>query len=340
MDAVSDNAPTPVEQPERAGEPGGSGPRVVVGVDGSSGARAALVRALTEAARRGAVLDVVAAVPAPLVWTGGVPLEVPDVEAIRVDTERRAQELVEAVRGDDSMAAVPGAVGVEVHVRAADGRPVPVLLAAAEGADLLVVGSRGRGGMRSALLGSVALHCVSHAPCPVLVVHEGAPTSQPRVVVGVDGSEGSRAVVGAALDEAVRVGADAEVIACYEPPDYWSDLDTVVPPAVVKMRDGLLRQTEELVRGIVAERAEDPAVPAVRIDVVEGAAGDVLVERSRDAALLVVGSRGRGAVRGLVLGSVSLHCAMHAAVPVLVLRPHPARASVVRPRSERTLADR
>jgi nucleotide-binding universal stress UspA family protein len=313
----------------------------VVGVDGSPGARAALVHAFTQATRRGSVLDVVAAfLPIP-VWTGGVPLDVPDVEAIRADTERRAHELVEEVWGHEALAADAGVAAVDVRVLAAEGRPVPVLLAAAEGADLLVVGSRGRGDVRSALLGSVALHCVSHAPCPVIVVHGDASASQPpRVVVGVDGSETSRAVLVAGLDEAARSGSDVEVVACYVLADYWTDYGTALTPTGEQIRDDLLRQVEELVRGVVDERAEDPAVPAVRIHAAEGAAGDVLVDRSRDAALLVVGSRGRGALRGLLLGSVSLHCAVHAAGPVRVVRPHRARSSVEGPRPERVLADR
>jgi nucleotide-binding universal stress UspA family protein len=66
-------------------------PRVVVGVDGSPGSRAALIHALTTATQRGAVLEVVSCYPVNLVWTGGLPLEVTDTEAIRADTESRAR---------------------------------------------------------------------------------------------------------------------------------------------------------------------------------------------------------------------------------------------------------
>jgi nucleotide-binding universal stress UspA family protein len=175
----------------------------------------------------------------------------------------------------------------------------------------------------------------------VLVVHGDGSTSQPpRVVVGVDGSEISRAVLVAALDEAARSGSDVDVVACYVLADSWTDYGTALTPTAEQIRDDLLRSTEELVREVVAERAEDSVVPAVLIHAVEGAAGDVLVERSRDAGLLVVGSRGRGALRGLLLGSVSLHCAMHAAGPVLVVRPHRARSSGTGQPPERSLADR
>ena len=179
-------------------------PRVVVGVDGSPGSRAALGTGLEEARRRRARLDVVASFPIPLVWTGG-PVDVPDVEVVRRDTERRIRAFVDEVRGG-----LP-ATDVPVELVAVVGPPVATLVHAAEGADLLVVGSRGRGALRSALLGSVALHCLGSAPCPVLVVHatlRDVPTT-PRVVVGVDGSEVSRAALAAALTEALSLGASA-----------------------------------------------------------------------------------------------------------------------------------
>jgi nucleotide-binding universal stress UspA family protein len=336
MDDVSGTGTT--EEPGPSADRGR--PRVVVGVDGSPGARTALVLALDEAARRGADLDVVAAYPVTLVWTGGTPLDVPDVDAVRADTERRAQELLDEVVRDEFPAGVPGPA-VDARVLAAEGRPVPVLLSAAEGADLLVLGSRGRGGMRSALLGSVALHCLSHAPCPVLIAHGGAPGGRTaRVVVGSDGSAGSRAAVVAAIDEAVRSGADLEVVACYRAADYWTDLGTVVVPPVEDIRDDVRHHTEELVTAILAARSESDGVPPVRTRVVDGAAGDELVELARGASLLVVGSHGHGAMRGLLLGSVALHCALHAVAPVLVVRPRPTRTRVVEPRSERVLADR
>lgn len=326
---------------QQAGPSGHRGrPRVVVGVDGSPGARTALVLALREAARRGAVLDVVAAYPVTLVWTSGVPLDVPNRDAVRDDTERRAQELVDEVVRSEFPAGVPGSA-VDVRVVAAEGRPVPVLVSAAEGADLLVVGSRGRGGMRSALLGSVALHCLSHAPCPVLIAHGAAPGGRTeRIVVGSDGSAGSRAAVAVAIDEAVRSGAELEVVASYRMADHWTDLGTVVVPPVEEIRDDVRHHTEALVAAVLGERSQSDGVPTVRTRVVDGAAGEELVELSREADLLVVGSHGHGAMRGLLLGSVALHCALHATASVLVVRPRAVRALETEPRSERVLADR
>src|SRR3954451_20770278 len=161
-------------------------PRVVVGVDGSECSRAALVYALTAAARRGADLQVIAAFSIQPVWTGGDPLDSPNVQAIRASTESRARALFEEVRQDPAITAVPGAAQVGAEVLASVGAAAQVLVNASLGADLLVLGTRGRGAVRSAVLGSVALHCVTHAACPVAVVHprQEAAERTRRVIVG------------------------------------------------------------------------------------------------------------------------------------------------------------
>lgn len=341
MDAVTGTGSRVSDQPGGTGRGDSSGPRVVVGVDGSAGSRAAMAEALVDAVRRGAALDVLAASPVTLMWAGGAPLDIPDTEAIRADTGRRAEELVDQVRREKSVAAIPGVGDVDIRVIAAEGRPVRVLLDAAKGADLLVVGSRGRGDVRSALLGSVALHCVTHAPCPVVVVHPGATTSQPpRVVVGVDGSAGSRAAVVAAIDEAARSGAELEVVVAYVPADHWTDMTSVIVPTVEQIRADVRHRAEEMIEGVLAGRADVGAVPAVRVHLFEGAAGEALVERARGAQLLVVGSHGRGAVRGLLLGSVALHCAMHAPGRVMVVHPQRHPSAVAQPQPESAMAER
>jgi nucleotide-binding universal stress UspA family protein len=248
MDPGTDSGSGPIHH-------GGGRPRVVVGVDGSPGSRAALVHAFTAAAQRGAELDVVSSYHVTLVWTGGSPLEVPGTEAIGVDTESRAGALVDDVRRDLSTIGSPGVDAVDVRLVVSQGHAVAELLKRSEHADLLVVGSRGRGAMRSALLGSVALHCATHAPCPVVVVHpmsSVAPSA--RVVVGVDGSAGSRAALVAALQEAGRTGAEVEVVATYFPTDSWTDATLVLVQSVEAIRADLQRRTEELVGTCCASR--------------------------------------------------------------------------------------
>jgi nucleotide-binding universal stress UspA family protein len=186
----------------------------------------------------------------------------------------------------------------------------------AEGATLLVVGSRGRGGVRSTLLGSVALHCSTHATCPVVVVHPNAGTDSPRrVVVGVDGSPASRAALEHAVVAAGETGAEVEAVAAYHLPNYWSDLYVVLAETVQELQDAARRRAEDLVSEVVRDERRVP----VRVVTVEGPAGEVLVERAKGAQLLVVGSRSRSRLPGMVLGSAALHGVVHAGCPVMVV---------------------
>jgi nucleotide-binding universal stress UspA family protein len=316
--------------------------RVVVGIDGSPGSRAALVQAYFAAARRGADLEVVAGYTMELYWFGGAPVDVPDVGIVRDDTRRRARAQWDEVQAEVAGSAVPGVRDVDSELVVAQGAPAHLLVEQARGADLLVVGSRGRGAARSVLLGSVALHCATHAPCPVLVVHgdaAGVP-EPPKVVVGVDGSDAARAALAAAIEEAASRGADLDVVVSYQITDYWTDLGSVVVPSVEQIHARLRDGAEDLVRGVLAERPDGAATPHIRTVVGEGPAGEVLTRAGRTAHVLVVGSRGHGAFRGLLLGSIALHCAMHAPCPVLVVHPRRGRAAVPEARSEGALADR
>ena len=198
--------------------------------------------------------------------------------------------------------------------------------------------------MRSVLLGSVALHCVTHAACPVVVVHSSAVDTRPsaRVLVGVDGSSSSGAALAMALDEAVRMGAEVQVVATFVEADCWTDLDDIVIPGPEQMRSELEQRTRRLVDEMLGERRDHGkwCEVVIRTEVVEGSAAEVLIDRARSADLLVVGSRGRGAFRGLLLGSVALRCAMHAPCPVMVVHPPRGRTTTGMPRPEPAMADR
>jgi nucleotide-binding universal stress UspA family protein len=146
------------------------------------------------------------------------------------------------------------------------------------------------------------------------------------VVVGVDGSVASRAALTAAVEEAERLDGVVEIVTTYQVVDHWTDLGSVVVPAVEQLREEAERPVREMVEALRADRP-GTAGPDISIEVLEGTAGDALTRRSREADLLVVGSRGRGAFRALLLGSVALHCAMHASCPVLVVRPGSDRAT-------------
>ncbi len=152
---------------------------VVVGVDGSPGSRSALQHALEDASRRRARLRLVAAVPLPEYWATAYGMSAPPPSAETVaDVRAEAQRMV-----DEMVAAHPGiAAGLSIDVNAMPGTPAEVLLEASLGADLLVVGHRGRGAFTSALLGSVGLQCVLRAACPVTVVRPVAAPADPEAV--------------------------------------------------------------------------------------------------------------------------------------------------------------
>ena len=153
--------------------------RIVGGVDGSPGGQAALRFALEEARLRRATLDAVHAwlmplyegVPGPFVV--GLPAG-PPLDEVRRELERAARAVL-----DRALADAGPADGVEVRRAAVESAPAKALLDAAVGADLLVVGSRGRGGFKGLLLGSVSTQCAKHAPCPVAVVKPPPHGEQP-----------------------------------------------------------------------------------------------------------------------------------------------------------------
>jgi nucleotide-binding universal stress UspA family protein len=139
---------------------------IVVGVDGSDSAQAALRFALDEARLRGATVRAVAVWHLPVAAYGGA--FVPPDPAVASELEPAARRTLER-----SLAAAGDHTGVEVEPVVREGAPARVLLEEADDADLLVVGSRGLGGFRGLLLGSVGQQCSHHAPCPVVIVpHE------------------------------------------------------------------------------------------------------------------------------------------------------------------------
>lgn len=159
--------------------------RIVVGVDGSPSSEQALRWGLEQAERTGAVVVAVHAWRVSASYASATLLAASDDPAAAA--ERWLEETVAK--------AVSGSPPVQVRRRVRSGHPAAVLVDAAADADLLVVGSRGRGGFAGALLGSVGQHCIHHAPCPVVVVRGAGgsqgvrPAPPDRGTVGVDKRE-------------------------------------------------------------------------------------------------------------------------------------------------------
>jgi nucleotide-binding universal stress UspA family protein len=226
--------------------------------------------------------------------------------------------------------------GVELAVRAAPdvrgravvevGTPVDVLVEASRRADLVVVGTRGRGDLSAAWLGSVSTAVAAHAFSPVVIVRgdrRPAPGPSFPIVVGVDGSAASERAVEVAATVAAQTGARLEIVAVWTAPA----VDGRMPALASDLSTGV--DVLSSAARVHAEQAADEAVAQVRRSrpdvhvrriVLEGYPAKVLAEAAEGAALLVVGSRGRGAFRGLVLGSVSHGAAHRAACPVMVVR--------------------
>jgi nucleotide-binding universal stress UspA family protein len=277
--------------------------RIVVGVDGSPGSERALDWAAAEAERNGAELTIVGA------WEyGGFGGDVLTEEEARLVLERAATSVSDRYP----------AVSVQHQLRR---EPASFsLIEASLGADLLVVGSRGFGGFRGLLFGSVGQHCLTHAPCSVAIIRapdeevrtSDSETKPHRIVAGVDGSHGSNLALDWAAREAFRMGAQLDVVGSWVFPGssgYVFAADVGVPEAARQVVHDALAYVATVAPQVVvqATTSEDP--PAV-----------ALVDASRRADLLVVGSRGLGAFRGLLLGSVSHHLATHAHCSVVVVR--------------------
>lgn len=287
---------------------------IVVGIDGSEGSRTALAWACAEARR-----DPDARVVAVAAWLSSVPASSPWF--VGYDLPLDLTEMTEA----DLEAAIAAVVGerddVEIERRVVCGSAAGVLIAEGGAADMLVVGSRGLGGFKGLLLGSVSHQVVTHAPCPTVIVprreeHDARPAALSSIVVGVDGSPNSIA----ALQWAARRarGSAATVRAVYVwrfPPIAMAPapLGVAVPPPEL-IAEGA---AEELAGFLAAAGlpSDVHVVPTIR----EGSPAQVLLDEARHADLLVVGARGHEGFVGLLLGSVATAIAHHAPCPVAVI---------------------
>jgi nucleotide-binding universal stress UspA family protein len=196
--------------------------------------------------------------------------------------------------------------------------PGAALVDASTTAGLLVVGARGLGRVRGLLVGSVSSYVTPRSHCPVVVVHESPSRSLPefRVIVGVDGSADSVAALRFAFEAAERQQIGVTVV------HTW-DLDVDATAASLAWSVDW-DQADEQERAVVAEAlaglaADFPTVD-VRRHVVRGHPVAELVRQSENAALLVLGTRGRGTVKGMVLGSVSQKVLHDAHCPVAVVK--------------------
>lgn len=294
-------------------------PAVIVGVDGSTTAHAALVWATEAAVRRREQLRIVHGLGMPMVmgtFSNSKSERYRSSEATREAGHTLLTESAEYARG-----ARPG---LDVATVLASEDAPAVLLNEAKHGDVIVVGSRGLGAVRAIMLGSVSVRASSHAPCPVVIVPESDDRDRHRgkVVVGVDGSDSSRRALRFALHHALATGSEVVVVNSWEVP-LPADQASLAADVQSLHEDVFDRQSEEVVAGVLAEviddRTENLDISAVRM---QANPVEALLKAGEEADLIVVGSRGRGGVRGLVMGSTSQGVLHNARGPVAVLPPH------------------
>ncbi|KJF21298.1 universal stress protein [Rhodococcus sp. ACPA4] len=286
---------------------------VVVGIDGSDTASTALREAAKIAAQRELRLDIIHALDFAPYGFGG-----PYIDAGGV--YEWVEEAGKAVLGDAEKFAAEVAPTVTVHTEMAIGSPTQWLLESSAKARLVVVGASSSGKAATAVLGNTAVGVASHGKCPVIVVRErdGVVPSDGPVVVGVDGSALSAQAVGAAFEEAAFRGA--ELVAVH----VWSDLGTAAfeDPRAAALAPASLEEEEHAVlsENLAGWSEKYPDVVVRREIYLDNPRGRLL-EWSARAQLVVVGSRGRGGFRGMLLGSTSNTLIASAQCPVMVVRP-------------------
>lgn len=287
---------------------------IVVGGDGTKGGDAALAWATELAVRRRAPLKLVRALDLFMYDVRlGLSQDVLLRDQVRGAAGRHLEAALDAVRAEHPE--------LEVTSRVVEDNPTALLLEESETADVIVLGSRGAGGSDEIVAGSTAMQVSTHADCTVVTVPPAYRSGEPRhgVVVGVDGSAVSEAAIGYAFREASETGQPLVAVhAWVEPATRAAGLGLPLihdPVAVTEQQDMALAQS-------LAGWSEKYPDVAVERRTVHDLAVRALTDISHDARLLVVGCRGRGAVRSLLLGSVS-HGVLHrASCPVAVVHAH------------------
>ncbi|MFW0109347.1 universal stress protein [Rothia sp. P13129] len=289
---------------------------IVVGIDGSEQSYGALRWAVNEARRRGTPVRLVTAYSLPIFTGTGFEAgySVVDEQALR---EGVAQILDEAYSRVDT-------TGVELRATVETGDATAILVELSKRAELVVVGSRSHGSFLGRLLGTVSVSLPAHSHCPLVAVPASysenlqstsldADAKKP-IVVGSDGSAQARVAMLKAAEEAQRRGVKLTLVNALAP--YTGALNWV--PAAVDF-EAMYREIAQLQRKAAQWLRRYFPRLEIEFKLVDGSPVQVLLEAGEDAGMVVVGTRGRGGLVGMILGSTSHGVLHHAKRPVMIV---------------------
>jgi nucleotide-binding universal stress UspA family protein len=282
---------------------------ITVGIDGSESSATALAWAAREANRRGALLRVVHAYSIPVYGDFGAGMALPAMDLSAYDDSQKtgAAEQIAPVR-----AQFPN---VEIELKVEVGAPISTVIDCSKDAELVVIGSRGKGALAGLVTGSVAHAVARRAPCAVVLIPHNEPVPDvKRIVVGTDGSDAAEAAVEWARAEAKLWDVDLTVVHAWEYP-YLGARSGVVQPSELMELDAarVLAHSAKL----VDQHRDRPRY--IHTELMQGSASAALVEEAGVGDILVVGAKGRGALRSALLGSTSSYVIHHATCPVAVI---------------------
>lgn len=274
--------------------------RVIVAVDGGPASRAALNWALARAAEVPLSLELTTVVE--LGWS---PVGGPEDDF---------QPVYERALAEATRFVAQNFPDVKATSFVRRGVPVDELVRASDDADMLVIGTNKTSALVGAVHGTLPLRLAAHARCAVAVIPAGRVSEGGSVVVGIEDDGTMDAPLDVAAAEAVRRGVPLNLVHAWSiPATLGVDFGAAVP------FDALIEAHEEiLARALERVRSAYPGVTATTA-LVQGAAAPALVDAAAEAALLVVGTHGRGAVAGLILGSVSHDVLLNMPCPVIVV---------------------
>ncbi|MGW5144531.1 universal stress protein [Rhodococcus koreensis] len=288
---------------------------IVVGVDGSESASAAVAWAARAAAALSLPLHIVTVVHIPAFYYTEPYL----AESFKEELEDTAKARLGSARVHAKQTVDEP---LDITTEQFEAKVSQTLIELSANAHMVVLGSRGHGEFTGLLIGSTTSAVAAHGHCPLVVVRgrtlDGQPPTEGPIVVGVDGSESSRAALEAAFEQAAARGASLVAV------NVWSDV-SVQPSLGASPDDPLWSSIQTGEEVVLSERLAGyqeryPDVTVERV-VARDRPVRVLSEFAEKAQLIVVGSRGRGGFKGMLLGSTSNALLHTADCPVMIVRP-------------------